>query len=389
MTALLVLIYIAFISLGLPDPLLGAAWPSMYRDLGVNVALAGPISIVIGAGTVLSSLMSARWIAKFGTGKVTAVSVLATAVALLGFSLSDSFWMMILFAIPLGIGAGAVDSGLNNFVALHYQAKHMNWLHSFWGIGATLGPAMMGAFLTATGSWRSGYFWLSVAQAVLVVVLFTALPLWKKAGQSEQSQGKKPRLLSVREILKKPLAKPVFFSLLCYCGAETTVGLWGASYLAGARGVAPDTAATWGAAFFAGITAGRFLAGFLAGRWNNPQMIRLGASCALIGVVALFPAWPAWTVPLAFFVIGLGFAPIFPAVLHQTPRTFGEEASQSMIGVEMAFAYMGNFCIPPLFGAISGEVGIAWFPAYLMFFVLVMTACTEYVKKRAGKLGKS
>lgn len=387
MTALLILIYIAFISLGIPDSLLGAAWPAMHKGLGVGISLAGVVSIVIACGTVVSSLLSARLIARYGTGKVTAFSVLATAVALLGFSLSPSFALTLLFAVPLGLGAGAVDSGLNNFVALHYQAKHMNWLHSFWGIGATISPALIGALLAATGSWRSGYFWMAVVQGVLVVALFLTLPLWKRAkAQESHHEEKTKRALPLRKIIARPLAKPVFLALLCYCGAESTVGLWGASYLVGARAIKPDVAAMWVSAFYAGIMLGRFLAGLLTFRWNNPQMIRMGQGCALVGVGLIFLGLPTWILPIALFMIGMGFAPIFPAILHQTPRTFGSDISQDMMGVEMAFAYVGNICVPPLFGWMSSIVGLQVLPVYIALLIIGMLVCMEYVRKRAANM---
>ena len=387
MTTLLVLIYIAFISLGIPDALLGAAWPAMHADIGVPVSLAGIISIVIAGGTVLSSLMSARWAARFGTGRVTAFSVMATAIALLGFSFSNSMVLLLLFAIPLGLGAGAVDAVLNNFVALHYQAKQMNWLHSFWGIGATIGPAFMGALLSATGNWRSGYLGMAGLQAVLVAVLFLSLPLWKRAAEKAEAEQETPaRVLSLRETLRQPLAKPVLFAFLCYCGAESIMGLWGASYLVSARGIAPDTAAVWVSAFCGGITVGRFAAGLLTDKWNNQQMIRIGERCAFAGIALFFIPEPNWVLLIAFFMVGLGFAPIFPALLHQTPRTFGSEASQSMIGVQMASAYIGTTCIPPLFGLMSSKWGFELLPIVLAMLVLLMTLCTAYVREKTQEV---
>ena len=382
MGTLLVLIYIAFVSLGIPDSLLGATWPSMYGELGVDVAFAGILSTAVACGTVVSSLKSAGWVARFGTGKVTVVSILATAIGLLGFGLSHSFWFLLLFSIPMGIGGGAVDSALNNFVALHYEAKHMNWLHSFWGVGATISPVLVGMIMTLTASWRNGYLGMAALQGVLTAILLLSLPLWKRAAKAEKQAAKaKTKVLSLTEILKEPMAKPSFGSFLAYCGAEASVGLWGASYLVGVRGIAAETAATWVSAFYGGITLGRFAAGWLTRRWNNAEMIRAGEIFALAGIVALFIPNVTWLLPVAFFLIGAGFAPIYPALMHQTPRTFGDALSQSMMGVEVASAYVGSFVLPPLFGVLSGGLGMGFFPFYLLLLMLPVIACTEYVTR--------
>jgi len=384
MTVLLILIYISFISLGVPDSLLGAAWPSIHVELGVDISLAGIVSLIIACGTVVSSLFSARWVTRIGTGKVVALGVLATAKALLGFSLSSTFWLLPVFAIPLGLGAGAIDSSLNSFVTLHYQAKQLNWLHSFWGIGCTGGPLLISAFLGAQGSWRTAYWGMAAFQVVLMAALLFAHPLWRRVERKESAQtaqtGQATRL---REIIRQPLAKPVFLSMLCYCGAEATLCLWSASYLTNVRQLTPQDAAAWVSAYFAGITVGRITAGFLSSRVNDTRMIRLGQGFAFLGLVLLCLPLPAWVLPIAFFIIGTGFGPIFPAIIHQTPYMYREELSRAMIGVEIAFAYTGNICMPPLFGALSSRIGLGLFPFYALLLFTCSALCTEYVKKRS------
>ncbi len=382
MTALLILIYAAFISLGIPDSLLGATWPAMHQALGVSVSMAGPVSLVTSLGTVVSSLLSVRVIARFGTGKVMVVSVAMTALALLGFSLAPAFPWLLVFGIPLGLGAGAVDSALNNFVALHYEAKHMNWLHCFWGVGASMGPVIIGAVLQATGSWRGGYSFMTAFQMVFAGILLVTLPLWKKAKEEKHADEASIKMLSLGQSMGLPKAKPVFAALLFYCGAEATMGLWSASFLVGAKGIAPEQAAIWVSAFYLGITVGRFASGFLSMRLNHARMILLGEGCALVGVVLLLCPIPTALLPVAIFLVGLGFAPIFPAILHQTPLVFGSEVSQSMMGLQMAMAYVGNIVVPPLFGFLATWLSLGALPIFVGVFVLLMVGCTSWVQNR-------
>ncbi|MEG0639848.1 MAG: MFS transporter [Clostridia bacterium] len=383
MTALLILIYVAFISLGIPDSLTGSVWPVMHLDLNVPLSMAGILSITVSAGTVLSGLFSAKLIARFGTARVTAVSVLMTAIALFGISLNHSFWMMVALCVPLGLGGGAVDAALNNFVAMHYEAKHMNWLHCFWGIGATIGPALIGMLLTFTGQWRTGYSSMAILQGVLALVLFLSLPLWRKAN-GKQGAVKEEEIvaLKLREVVKIPLAIPVFVTLLAYCGAESTMGLWGASFLASARSISKDVAASWVSTFYLGITAGRFVSGFLAQKLRSDQMVKMGILCAGAGAVLLFLPLPLWMLPVGFFTIGFGFAPIYPSLLHQTPKTFGGKASQSVMGIQMAFAYVGATLLPPLFGLLTAFTGMGFLPFYVLGLVVLMLVCSQYVNKR-------
>lgn len=383
MTALLVLIYVAFISLGLPDSLLGSVWPAMHVDLGADLSLAGVLGAVVCAGTVLSGLMSARLIVRFGTARVTAVSVLMTAAAMLGMALSSSFILTLLLCIPLGLGGGAVDAALNNFVALHYRAQHMNWLHCFWGVGATLGPAVIGLLLRLTGQWRGGYLGMAAAQCVLAAVMFASLPLWRKAegdadGQTESGNIQPMRL---REVLMLPLAGPVLISLLAYCGAESVMNLWCASYLVGARGIAPDRAASWVSLFFLGITLGRMLAGFLSVRMRPAQLVRAGVLLAIVGIALLLSPLDS-LLPAACLLVGLGFAPVYPSMLHRTPVIFGQQASQSVMGIQMAFAYIGSTLMPPLAGALTHLAGMGFLPVFVLGLTALLLIMSERINRR-------
>lgn len=383
MTALLVLIYVAFISLGLPDSLLGSVWPAMHVDLGADLSLAGVLGAVVCAGTVLSGLMSARLIARFGTARVTAVSVLMTAAAMLGMALSSSFILTLLLCIPLGLGGGAVDAALNNFVALHYRAQHMNWLHCFWGVGATLGPAVIGLLLRLTGQWRGGYLGMAAAQCVLAAVMFASLPLWRKAegdadGQTESGNIQPMRL---REVLMLPLAGPVLISLLAYCGAESVMNLWCASYLVGARGIAADRAASWVSLFFLGITLGRILAGFLSVRMRPAQLVRAGVLLAIVGIALLLSPLDS-LLPAACLLVGLGFAPVYPSMLHRTPVIFGQQASQSVMGIQMAFAYIGSTLMPPLAGALTHLAGMGFLPVFVLGLTALLLIMSECINRR-------
>ncbi len=385
MVLLLVIIYLAFISLGLPDSLLGSAWPSMYGGLGVGIDSAGVLSMTISVGTVLSSLLSGRVIRRFGTGAVTFVSVLMTAVALLGFSFSGNFIMLFVFAVPLGLGAGSVDAALNNFVALHYKARHMSWLHCFWGVGASLGPVVMAYSLVRLQSWNAGYRIISLLQFALVAALLCSLPLWKKAGTPEnagEATGRK--VLPMRRLIALPGAKQVLLSFFCYCAIESTVGLWGSSYLVTMRGVPAATAASWISLYFAGITLGRFLSGFLAIRLRHKQMVQLGQLVLGAGVGILFLPLHSYFALAGLFLIGLGCAPVYPSLIHETPINFGAEVSQSMIGLQMACAYVGSTCMPPLFGLLGAKVSYGLFPVYIGVLLLLMMGLVMRLYKITG-----
>ena len=376
---LLVIIYLAFISLGLPDSLLGSAWPAMYQEFSVPVSYAGGISMIIAVGTIISSLQSDRLTKKSGTGKVTAISVLMTAAALFGFSVSHSYAALCLWAIPYGLGAGSVDASLNNYVALHYASRHMSWLHCMWGIGASLGPYIMSYALTGGQSWNMGYRYIAILQIALTAILFFSLPLWKKqkSADTEQLDGENAKPLSLQQIVKVPGAKEIMVTFFCYCALEQTTGLWASSYLVLHCGLAAETAAGFASLFFIGITVGRAAGGFLTMKWNDIQMIRLGQGLILSGIVCLFLPFGNTSALLALVLIGLGCAPVYPAIIHSTPEHFGADKSQAMIGVQMASAYVGTCLMPPIFGFIANHIGVFIFPLYLLTILLLMAAMHE------------
>ncbi len=430
LTVLLIIIYLAFISLGLPDSLLGSAWPSIYQEMNVPISYGGIISMIISGGTIVSSLFSSKIIKKLGTGWTTGISVLMTAIALLGFSVSNEYWMLCALAIPLGLGAGSVDAALNNFVALHYQARHMSWLHCFWGIGATTGPVIISFCLKDGGNWQSGYGVISLIQFCLVVCLLCSISLWKKVeGAGKGMEGKKGRLeksklkedkinekkikenkineSKIKEtkipegeaakneteemvnpgilgMLKLKGAKQALVGFFCYCAMEATAGLWGSSYLVMEKGVSPEQAAKWIALFYFGITFGRFLSGFFTIKLSNRQMVRLGQGVAGLGVVFLLVPFGLTVQLLGLFLIGLGCAPIYPSMLHATPDNFGSRYSQGIMGIQMACAYVGTTFMPPLLGILAKHVSYKLFPFYLGLILLVMIAAVEGLNRKVG-----
>lgn len=385
LSLLLAIIYISFISLGLPDALLGSAWPAMYKEMQVPISSAGMVSMIIAGGTIISSLNSDRFIKKIGTGKLTAISVGMTAVALWGFSTSHSFLVLCAWAIPYGLGAGSVDAALNNFVALHYKAKHMSWLHCFWGIGATLGPYLMGYFLTVGMKWNMGYFTISVIQIVLTGILILSLPLWKKNDTAFSEENEETKSLSMKELLKISGAKPTLVAFFCYCALEATTGLWGSSYLVMEKGITAETAAKWISLFYFGITFGRFLSGFLAIKLSNKNMVRIGQGVAFLGTTVLLLPLGNYGLCAGFVLIGMGCAPIYPCLLHETPENFGKDLSQAIMGMQMACAYVGSTFMPPLFGLIAEYIDIKLYPFYLVIFVIVMIIMVEMVNRIKNK----
>ena len=381
---LLVIIYLAFISLGLPDSLLGAAWPSIYPELSVPVSYAGIISMIIALGTVISSLQSDRLTRRLGTGRVTAISVATTALALFGFSISHSFWQLCLWAIPYGLGAGSVDASLNNYVALHYESRHMSWLHCMWGVGAATGPYVMGYALTHGMSWNGGYRIIGILQVVLTAILFISLPMWKgrtQAGDdSDKAASGKP--LSLKEVIRIPGAKEIMICFFCYCAVEQTTGLWASSYLTLFKHIPAETAARYASLFFIGITAGRAISGFITLKLNDVQMVRLGQAIVALGVVVmLLPLDNALSL-VGLILIGMGCAPIYPCLLHATPAHFGADKSQAIIGVQMASAYVGTCSMPPLFGLIANHISVALLPVYLLALLACMVAMHELLTRR-------
>ena len=381
MSFLLGIIYLSFISLGLPDALLGSAWPNMYPEFQVPVSYAGMISMIIAFGTILSSLQSDRLTRRFGTGKVTAASVGITALALWGFSVSHSFLQLCLWAIPYGLGAGSVDASLNNYVALHYASKHMSWLHCMWGVGATLGPYIMGALLTGGAAWNMGYQVISLLQIVLTAVLIISLPKWKEENRAgEEAKGGKP--LTFREIISIPGAKAIILCFFCYCAVEQTTMLWASSYLNLAKGIDAKTAASFAGMFCTGITVGRGINGFIAMKWKDEQMIRMGEGIILMGILVMLLPLGNLASLIGFSLIGLGCAPVYPCIIHSTPEYFGAERSQAMIGVQMASAYVGICLMPPFFGLLANHISIRILPLYLLLFLVIMGIMYELLNKK-------
>lgn len=383
---LLALIYVSFISLGLPDSLLGSAWPQMQESLGVSLSLGGVISFLITASTILSSLMSHRVIQRFGTGGVTMCSVAMTALALLGFSLSDSFLVLCLWAIPYGLGAGSVDAALNNFVALHCKAKHMSWLHCFWGIGATGGPYIMGLCLSRGMGWQAGYRTISFLQMALTLILLLSLPLWKKQ-ELPLSGGEtvRPQTPQWRKLLKRPGVKAALTAFFFYSALELTTGLWGSSYMVAVRGISPETAAKWISLFYLGITAGRFFSGFLTLRFSDDTMVRLGEGTAIVGIILLLLPLHNLFLCVGLILTGLGCAPIYPSLLHATPQRFGKSLSQSLMGTQMAISYLGSTTMPPVSGFLSEKISMGLYPVLLLVFALSMTILTEKGRHCTGE----
>ena len=381
---LLPIIYLAFISLGLPDSLLGSAWPSMYPLLGVPVSYAGILSMIISFGTIVSSLNSDRLTRALGAGKVTAISVGMTAAALFGFSVSTQFWMLCLWAVPYGLGAGSVDAALNNYVALHYESRHMSWLHCMWGIGTMVSPMVMGRVLAGGGPWTAGYRYIALFQIALTAVLFLSLPLWQKRTDETAEGGTAPQALSLGQVFRLPGAKEVMLCFFCYCALETTAGLWASSYLTLTRGVAADTAASFASLFYIGITAGRAACGFLTLKLSDTQMIRLGQGVLAVGVAALLVPGPQLLALAGLVLVGVGCAPIYPSIIHATPDHFGADRSQAVIGIQMASAYVGNLVMPPLFGLLANNITPALFPFYLLALLVLMVVMHEQLVRKTS-----
>ena len=384
---LLIIIYFSFISLGLPDSLLGSAWPSMYGLFHVPLHYAGFISMIIAGGSVISSIFSEKIIRRFGTGIVSVISVLMTAAALIGFSVSRSFFSLCLCAIPLGLGAGSIDAALNNYVALHYKARHMSWLHCFWGIGASVGPIIMASFLIQKQPWNLGYRTIGIMQCCLVVLLFISLPLWKSNKSSENAVKKNPVKLSA--IASIAGVREVLIAFFCYCAIETITGLWGASYLVMEKAIPPEIAARWIALYYIGITFGRFLSGFATMRLSNRQMIRLGQIIIGCGIVVLILPFGNSTLLPGLFMIGLGCAPIFPSLLHETPKNFGGEHSQAIMGIQMGSAYIGITIMPPIFGRVASYTGFSIFPLCIGIILILKILMVEVLNRKIDRIAKT
>lgn len=390
-TLFLIIIYLSFISLGLPDSLLGVAWPVMQLDINAPFEAAGLVSMTIAGSTIISSLASGTVIERLGTGKVIFISCLMTASSLLGFSFAPSLVWLILLAVPLGLGAGSVDSALNNYVATHYKARHMSWLHCFWGVGATTGPIIMSQLISKQNSWRSGYMTVSIIQFILMLILFFTLPLWKRAEKDIKNsqvdfvvEEDARSILSIENIDKvKPIqikgVKLALVSFLFYCSAELSMGLWGSSYLVSIKQIPVAVAAQWVSLYYAGITIGRLITGFITMKVNNTMLIRTGQIIALTGATLLLLPLPTIFFLIGFIMVGLGFAPIFPCMVHETPTRFGKKHSQKIIGYQMACAYTGSTFLPPLLGVLATHSTMIILPSFMCVCIIIMFACSEKI----------
>lgn len=384
-TLLLVLIYISYVSLGLPDSLLGAAWPVMRLDLHMPLSAAGILSMLLTGGTMISGLLSSMAIRKIGTVRIVFFCILLTAASLYGFSVAPSFRWLCVLTLILGLGGGAVDAALNNFVALHYTAKHMSWLHCLWGIGATAGPLIMSLWIMNPNGWRKGYFMIAALQFGLILILSFSGTLWKNRGAPWSTdgtdggaKGAKTNPFGIRG------GKVAMLSFFCYCAIETTTGLWGSSYLVNGKGVSADLAAQWVSFFYLGITVGRFISGVGAIKFSNQSLMRIGLLTMAVGILIFLPTLPHTACLIGFVLIGLGGAPLYPCMLHDTPKKFGAGMSQAMMGIEMAAASLGSTCMPPLFGYLAAFLSAAIFPVYLLVLLFVNFICVESGPKYIG-----
>ena len=374
---LIAVLYLCFISLGLPDSMLGSAWPTMFVDFNVPESYAGIISAICALGTIVSSLMSDRITKKLGASRTTVISILITALALMGFGLSTRFWMLCVLSIPYGLGAGSVDAALNNYVSLHFESKHMSWLHCMWGLGAAVGPVIMGAVLTNNMNWNSGYLIVASMQAVICFIVFLSMPIWKKTVSLQEQSEKQTAPIPLKDVLKIRGVKAVMITFFCYCAIEGVVVLWASTYLNLEKGIAPHIAASWGGLYVLGITAGRAVSGFVSIKLNDKQMTRVGEGILLVGFVMLILPLPDVFSLIALVVLGVGSAPIYPCIIHATPERFGADKSQAVIGVQMASAYTGTCLMPPLFGVIARHISISYFPLFVGALIIGMTVLFE------------
>lgn len=383
-TLLLVLIYLAFISLGLPDSLLGAGWPVMNMDLGVPVSYMGIVTMVISGGTIVSSLLSDRLTRKFGTRIVTVVSVFLTAFALFGFSISNHFWLILMYSIPYGLGAGAIDAALNNYIALHYTSKHMSWLHCFWGVGTIVSPFVMSYALTYS-TWNTGYRIVAFIQIGIALVLLFTLPIWK-VNNVKESAVEQSKSLGLTKVLKIKGVPFLLLGFFAYCAAEATTMYWASTYLVEVKGLSTEIAARFASLFYIGLTAGRFIGGFIMNKLGDRKMIILGTSIISLGIISLLiPSQNPITSLVGFIVIGLGCAPIYPCIIHSTPSNFGAENSGAIIGIQMASAYFGSTFIPPVFGFLGNHISFGILPIYLIVFFVLMILMVELTFKKTAK----
>lgn len=383
---LLIVIYIAFIGLGIPDSLFGTAWPSIYREFQLPLSYASYVTFLISLGTVISSFFSARWICRFGTAKITAFSTLLTALALLGFRFAPGFWCMCLLALPLGIGAGAIDTALNNYVALHYRASHMNFLHCFYGLGIICSPYLMSLALGKTNNWRNGYQSVVILQFIIALIMFLALPLWKKVNAKEESQESESDAVGFGTLLKQHRVRISCLIFMASCSIEFTCGIWGNTYLVEQKGLAVNEAAGLITFYYIGIAVGRFLAGLLSSRLARRQIITWGQCIVAIAVIVLLLPLHPYVVGAALFLVGLGNGPLFPNLLHLTPTYFGKKLSSSVMSIQMAYSYTGIMLAPFIFGLLAQNISVSVFPIYLAIWVILMFVATFAFRKQTAKI---
>ncbi len=387
-TVLLIIIYLAFISLGLPDSLFGTAWPAIYPEWSLPFSMGSIITVIMTCGTITSSLFSSRVIARFGTGKVTAASTAMTAAALLGFSLSGSFLPLCFLAIPLGLGAGAIDTGLNNYVALHYTSSQMSLLHCFYGIGITISPYLMSRLLATPAGWRGGYRSAFFIQLGIALILILTLPLWKKVSGKETAEEVPAKVLSLRELARIPGVKNMWVLFLTSCGIENATNTWGSTFLVEVKGMAADHAAKAMIFYFVGFTLGRLLSGILATRLSCWKIIRMGLVVMGIAMVLLLLPLPGFTVVIALFLVGMGNSPLFPNFTYLTPQNFGADISQSVIGAQMAASNTGFLAAPLLCGLLGQIFGMGAFPFYLAALYICLTLGVANIQKTMKAAGK-
>lgn len=383
MATLLVLIFISFVGVGLPDSVLGTAWPAMYQELGIPVSYAGYINMTVSIGTILSSMVSARMINRFGTGMVTFVSTVMTAVALLGFALADHVWWFFLLSIPLGLGAGCIDCGLNNFVALHYTSRQMSFLHCSYGIGVAFSPWLMSLALSAENDWRRGYLLVTGVQAVLALVTFAALPLWKKMEDKDASEGEEQaKTLSMRQLLRLPYMPVYCLVFFGSCAVELTAGSWSSTFFVNAKGLAPDKAAQIAMLFYIGLTLGRFLSGVIADKFSRIQVVWIASGLQLCAIVLMMLPVSLTVAAAALLLIGMGVGPIFPNLTHLTPDRFGRDISQSVMGIQYASSYVGILLMPSLFGILAQKISVWVYPYFLLAMFLIYVVSLWWYEKR-------
>ena len=381
---ILLLIYLVFIGLGSADALFGSAWPTIQVQTNVPLSYAGIVTMLIFGSIISATLLSARLVKRFGPGPVITIAVFTSAMALLGFSFATSFWMLVLLAIPLGLAGGSMDAAINNYAAQHYTSKHMSWLHCFWGVGAVISPLIMRYALSEGGGWNSGYRIVFVIQISIATLLLLSQPLWRKQGVIVEENHEQTHILRLPEILRIKGVKNLLLAFFAYCALEGTAILWASTFLVQHRDVPAEVAAGYAALFFIGITAGRFISGFVADKLGDWRMIRLGIAISLVGIIAVWlPISSNWLALNGLIVIGLGCAPIFPAIIHSTPKTFGKENAKSIIGVQMASAYSGVILMPPLFGLIATHINVGLFPIYLLIMAVLMLVMVERVNRIA------